>query len=66
MKTAIKTVADYRARMAGRPTLDEAIRNKNRSLVMKLAWKIYNETGTYTFPEALKTAWSIHNPNPAR
>jgi len=29
--------------------------------IMQLAWKIYNESGTYTFHEALNTAWQIAN-----
>ena len=27
-----------------------------KSEVLKLAWKIYNDTGTYTFSQALKKA----------
>ena len=33
---------------------------KVKPLVMRLAWKIYKDTGTYTFAIALKTAWECY------
>lgn len=32
----------------------------DRKAIMKLAWHIYNTTGTYTLPQAIKQAWECH------